>query len=95
MIANIAFRFIGSAWGRYILIVLAALAALASWGRFRSRKGADRARARIVEEVRARAERGKDAFHENQREVEGVDPSYIVERLRRRDSHWGRMPRLR
>lgn len=95
MIASLGFRFITSSWGRYIVIALAVLAALAAWGRSRSREGAERARTRIVEDVRSRTERGRDAFHQNQRQVDGVDSGAVAERLRGRDDHWGRMPDLR
>jgi len=95
MISTIAFRFITSSWGRYIILALAVMAALVGWGRSKRREGAREERGRIVDDVRFRTERGKDAFHENQRQVDGLDSRAIAERMRGRDGHWGRMPDLR
>ncbi len=95
MIGTIAFRFITSSWGRYIILALAVMAALAGWGRSKRRAGAREERGRIVDDVRFRTERGRDAFHENQRQVDGLDSRAIAERMRGRDGHWGRMPDLR
>lgn len=95
MIQAIAYRFITSTYGRYIVLGLALLSALAMWGRSKSRAGAEKARARIVDDVRARTERGRDAFHENQRQIDGLDSRALADRLRGRDDHWGRMPDLR
>lgn len=95
MISTIAFRFITSSWGKYIIFSLTVLAALAGWGRSKRRQGATDERGRIVDDVQFRTERGKDAFHENQRQIDGLNSSVIANRLRRRDSHWVRMPDLR
>ena len=95
MISSIAFRFVTSSWGRYIILALAVMAALAGWGRSKRREGAREERGRIVDEVRSRTERGKDAFRENQRQVDGLDSRAIAERMRGRDGHWSRMPDLR
>jgi len=95
MISTIAFRFIASSWGRYIILALAVMAALAGWGRSKRREGAREERGRIVDDVRFRTERGRDAFHENQRQVDGLDSRAIAERMRGRDGHWSRMPDLR
>lgn len=95
MISTIAFRFITSSWGRYIILALAVMTALAGWGRSKRREGAREERGRIVDDVQFRTERGRDAFHENQRQVDGLDSRAIAERVRGRDGHWSRMPNLR
>lgn len=95
MIGSIAFKFLSSPWGRYIVLALAVLSAIAAWGRSKRKAGQEEAIQDQVEFVRNRTERGRNAYHQNKRQADGLDSSDIVERLRGRDSHWGRMPDLR
>lgn len=92
MISNLAFKFVTSTWGRYLIVFLALLSALFAWGRMRERGGRDKAVQRHVDDIQTRTERGKDAYHKRRRETSGDDVGTLIDGMRRRDSHLGRMP---
>lgn len=94
MIGVIAFKFLNSTYGRYILGALALLTALTAWGRSKRKQGERQARREQSEFVRDRTERGKDAFHESQREAVGRSVDDLLDSMRGNDRHWGRLPDL-
>lgn len=95
MIGNIAFAFINSAWGRYIAIGFAALAALSFYGRRKRKQGREEQHEAQVEFVEERTEDGKEAFHQARRENAERGVSALIARMRARDSDWAKLPRLR
>lgn len=92
MIGNIAFKFLSSPGGRYIVLALAVLSVIAAWGRSKRKAGQQEAVQDQIEFVRDRTERGRDAYYESRRKVAGDDVSSLIDGMRRRDSHWGRLP---
>jgi hypothetical protein len=95
MIGTIAFKFLSSTYGRYIVLALAVLSAIAAWGRSKRKSGKEEAVQDQIEFVRDRTERGRDAYHESRRKVAGDDVSSLIDGMRSRDSHWGRLPDIR
>lgn len=95
MIGSLAYQFITSTYGRYIMLALTIFAAIVGYGRINRRRGKKEARADMIEDVRIRTERGRDAYYENQRTIDGLDSRAIADRLRKRDDVWRRLRDIR
>lgn len=94
MIGSIALSFINSAWGRYIGIAFAALAALSVYGRGKRRAGRREQHAAQVKFTRERTDAGTKAFHEARRANTGRDVESLLAQMSANDKRWERLPDL-
>ena len=95
MLGSFALKFAMSSYGRWIIVGLAFLAALKVNNGVSRRRGRKQQAAKHEAVVVDRTERGKDAY--TQRIIENARSGVgdIGDRVRSRDTHWGRLPGLR
>lgn len=91
MISKIAFSFVTSTYGRYIILALGVASSLLLWNWKTAKKAEKKAVQKIREDHDERTIKGKEVFHESQSENAGRDTDAILNRVRGRDDHWGRM----
>lgn len=70
-------------------VALTAVLGLFAYGWAKKREGASEAATEALRDDVKKLEKAREAAYEEKRDVNGLSPSDIVNRLRRRDGDWG------
>lgn len=70
-------------------VALTALLSLFAYGWAKKREGALQATTEALKDDVKKLEKAREAVYEEKRNVNGLSPSDIVDRMRRRDGDWG------